>query len=163
MRLGKFLLSIGVVLGFISILGSPPIGDTTTISNTGYQGIMFRATTDMIIQVEVKTQIGNISFWILDAEDTLETASNGNLSNTSPILEIREIRSYSGDVTFPFKGFYSIILSTLSQESIEVFVQLSVKVPHPLILISAIIFCFLGIVCILTKSVIYPKVINVKY
>ncbi len=157
MRFGKFLLSVGAVLLLISTLSSNPIGDSFQISNRSYKGIMFRAPTNVIIEVKTITQNFNISLYVLDEEDTITAVLNGNLENTSPLFEKINVHEYTGVIMISTQGIYSVIVATSSEENIDVSIKIKGAVPHQAILLTGAIFSLLGVFLIFVPIVMKHK------
>jgi len=157
MRFGKFLLSVGAVLLLISTLSSNPIGDTFQVSNRSYKGIMFRAPTNVIIEVRTITQNFNISLYVLDEEDTIAAVLNGNLENASPLFEKINVHDYTGVIVIPTQGIYSVIVTTSSEENIDVSIKIAGAIPHQVILLTGAIFSLLGAFLIFIPIVMKRK------
>jgi hypothetical protein len=160
MRIAKLSLSLGAVLLVISFLGIPPDIENIQVSNEMYYGFIFRGVTDIFIESELITREGNYSLYVLDADDTVTAVANGNLTHARPLLKLIDIQNFTGIVTLPSPGVYSVLITTISQEEIEVWIKVSAVIPIIGIFLAAIILCIIGVIFLFIPEII--RVLNYR-
>jgi hypothetical protein len=144
MRLGQLLLALGIMLVLISFLGSPPVGQSLTLSNNSYRGFMFRAVTDIIVEAKAITPSANFSFFILDIDNTKEFVLNGTLNEARPLAEFSDLHEYADAIGIPKPGLYSVFLTTSHTEQIEVSFNIRSRTPYLTILLAGVVPAILG-------------------
>lgn len=146
MRIVKTFVVLSFVLLVISYLGAPPVSDTFQASSQSYRGITFMAHSDFILDVRSINNQDNFSLYVFDYMDTAQVMTHGNLSNTNPLFELAEIIEYNDIIIIPSQEHYSVLVTTLSEEYIDVIITITPVTPKLNILVLSGISLVLGMI-----------------
>ena len=144
MRLGKLALAAGLALLLGASMFGPRFSEPRYVRTDISSGIVFRAMGDIWLEAELIDDEGWFTLYVLDYENTNRTLMEGSLDNVSPMLEVRNIESFKGLVPIPTLGYYSILITSESNETLSVRVTMSTMLPAGRLLLVGMALIVVG-------------------
>lgn len=153
-RLSTLMMTLGITLVFVALLGSGSFGFGTDVDSGIYKGYLFRATDDIYVEAWSITN-QSFSLYALDSENALRALENASLHNTNQLVSLENITQCNDIIEIPSPGVYAILVTSYDNDTSSVMVDIDRSYPNAGVLVPGILLLSVG-ACI----AILPRALN---
>jgi hypothetical protein len=154
-RLVGFLIAIGVTLLVLSYLCPTLDYSYTTdgyLNPSEYRGYVVHCEGSLDIRI-VSWEDEPFSFYFMTYENGLRTLEEGSLENVTVMREVSNITSLSEHLLVPNVGWYALLITPSTNETIEVFeVSFGRQIPNQGLALAGLLFIATGVLWFLVAS-----------
>ncbi len=143
MRIAKTFLVFSIVLLAGAFITQAPFRSTTQVSDQAYQGFLFKASTNVIIETQiVGDEMYEYDVSIVSVDDLIRCIRDGSTADATILMSATSNSTLLMEFVIPEPGVYGILFNTSQSESFDVFIVINSSLPHiQLLTLAAIVFC----------------------
>ena len=155
MRLGKFLIIIGVTLVLLSYI-SPNI-DLSYTTGFGldpgeFRGYVVNCDSELDIRV-ASIQEDPFTLYFMTYENSRRALEEGSLENVTVLQMFSNITSLSQPLSIPSPGWYAILVTPSTNETIHFLeIDFGKQIPNQGLVVTGLSFLFVGILYFLITA-----------
>jgi len=155
MRLVRFLIIIGVTLVLLSYIS--PIIDLSYNTGSGldpgeFRGYMVNCNVELDVRV-ASFQNEPFSVYFMTSENGYRALEEGSLENVTILQVFSNETSFSHRFSIPSPGWYAILVTPSTNETISIFeVDFGKQIPNQGLVVTGASFMVVGILCFLIIS-----------
>jgi hypothetical protein len=151
MRLGKLLAIIGLAVAAVSFVClDSRLGLGGSVQQGEYKGRLYGLTGDIYAEIMVESD-QKISVYVLSWSDSIKLMENRSLAETSPVVRLDNISTFTGIFEIPLPGIYSFIVTSNYNETVYFDMDMNRILPQKGILVPGIIITITGVILVIAK------------
>ncbi|MHA1638245.1 MAG: hypothetical protein ACTSUB_09555 [Candidatus Thorarchaeota archaeon] len=155
MRLARFLTIIGGVLILLSIISpivEPSYEPVFDLRPDNFRGYMVHCNSGLDIQISSRSNVP-FSVYFMTYENGLKTLEEGSVENITVIQVFSNTTSFNGHLSIPIPGWYSVLVTPSSNESITFLeVEFGKQIPNQGLVLIGSSFLFVGILWFFVRA-----------